>query len=167
MRARLRLELKNLAGEVVEVREAHNAVMRAGARLIAELFAGQGTPITHMGVGTSDEPESDAYATEALTNAAVGDVAPLQGATEAPIPPEAFLFETDEAHRVVRVRVRGTMPPEAAVGIVREAGLISRSGEAAVLYNRITFAPVPKGADHELTLFWEVTFPYGDLQWVM
>jgi hypothetical protein len=49
---------------------------------------------------------------------------------------------------------------------VREAGLISRNGGAAVLYNRVTFAPISKGNDHELTLFWEINFPYGDLQGV-
>jgi hypothetical protein len=30
----------------------------------------------------------------------------------------------------------------------------------------VVFAPVDKGDDHELTLFWEVEFPYGDLQWL-
>ena len=35
-----------------------------------------------------------------------------------------------------------------------------------MLYNRVTFAPVTKGDDHELTLFWEVEFPFGDLQWL-
>ena len=27
--------------------------------------------------------------------------------------------------------------------------------------------PILKGDDHELTMFWEITFPYGDLQWLM
>ena len=49
---------------------------------------------------------------------------------------------------------------------MREAGLLSRDGDAAILYNRVTFAPITKGNDHELTLFWEVSFPYGDLQWL-
>jgi hypothetical protein len=35
-----------------------------------------------------------------------------------------------------------------------------------VLYNRVTFAPVQKADDHDLTLFWEVSFPYGDLHWL-
>jgi hypothetical protein len=165
MRGHLRLELRTATGEVVAVRTAHNAVMRAGAALIAALFAGQGGPITHMGVGTSDAPETDSFATTALTNDAS---APLAGGTEAAIPPEAFLPpEIDETRRVVRVRVRGTLPNTAAVGTVREAGLLSRQGETTVLYNRVTFAPIVKGNDHELTMFWEVSFPYGDLQWLM
>ena len=43
---------------------------------------------------------------------------------------------------------------------------MSQGDGDAVLYNRVVFAPVDKGDDHELTLFWEVEFPYGDLQWL-
>ncbi len=168
MRAELRIELKSATGETLEIRHAHNAVMRSGAELIASLFTGQGAPITHMGVGTSASPETDAFATEQLTNDASDGGTPLGGDTEAPLPVDSFLPpEIDEVRRVVRVRLRGTLPPSAAIGVVREAGLISRTDDRAVLYNRVTFAPISKGDDHELTLFWEVTFPYGDLQWVM
>ena len=167
MRGQLRIEMKNPLGLVVEIREAHNAVMRAGARLVADLFAGQGRPITHMGVGTSDTPETDAFATPALTNPQDGDAEHLNGGTEAAIPPEAFTAELDETSRVVRVRVRATLSPSAAVGTVREAGLLSRDGDAAILYNRVTFAPITKGNDHELTMFWVISFPYGDLQGLM
>ena len=120
-----------------------------------------------MGVGTSNEPESEEYTTTALRNEAVGDGQPLESPTEAPIPLEAFTFTVDQARRMVRVRVRGTLPAAAAVGTVREAGLIARSSEGSILYNRVTFAPIVKGNDHELTMFWEITFPYGDLQWLM
>jgi hypothetical protein len=167
MRASLRIELRSAEGAILDAREARNAVMRGGAELIARLFAGQGTPITHMGVGTSNEPESEEYTTTALRNEAVGDGQPLESPTEAPIPPEAFTFKVDQARRMVRVRVRGTLPAAAAVGTVREAGLIARSSESSILYNRVTFAPIVKGNDHELTMFWEITFPYGDLQWLM
>lgn len=167
MRARLHIELKDATGAVTAERNCTNAVMRNGARLIADLFAGRGTPITHMAVGTNDEPESDAFATDALKNEGVGSGQPLTGGTDAPIPPDAFLpAEFDDVQRVVRLRVRGTLPAGAAVGTVREAGLIARGAAGDVLYNRVTFAPMEKGADHELTMFWEVTFPYGDLQWL-
>jgi hypothetical protein len=150
--------------DVAHASPAHNAVMRAGADLIARLFAGAGAGITHLGVGVSDAPETEAFSTTALTNTAGGGAEPLQGATEAAVPAEAFTITLDETRRVVRVRVRGTLPADAAVGTVREAGLLSRQGETTVLYNRVIFAPMAKGADHELTLFWEVDFPYGDLQ---
>lgn len=168
MRALAHIELRSKTGEIIETRDCANSVMRDGARLIADLFAGRGAPITHMGVGTSDNPESDAFATAGLSNDAIGDAAPLSGGTEAPIPIEAFQPpQIDEAKRVVRLRLRATLPATAAIGIVREAGLLARADDNAVLYNRVTFAPIEKSGDHELTLFWEVSFPYGDLQWLL
>jgi hypothetical protein len=169
MRGRVHLWLTTAAGETVGERVADNAVMRGGARLLADLFSGRGRGITHMGVGTNDAPESDAFITAALMNEGEGGLEPLLGTTEAAIAPGAFLPpEVDEVRRLVRVRVRATLPAGAAVGTVREAGLLSRSdGQDPVLYNRVTFAPLAKGADHELTMFWEVSFPYGDLQWLM
>ena len=157
MRAHLRIELKSIAGETVEVRQGYNSVLPGGAGLLARLFSGQGDGITHMVVGTSDAPESDAFGTTALT-----------GPTEVPISGDAFQIDPpDPVKRVVRVRVRGTVPAAAAVGTIREAALLSRSGDNATLYNRVTFAPIQKTDDHELTLFWEVGFPYGDLQWLL
>ena len=164
MGAFLRVELRTLSGDVLEVREAHNAVMQSGARLVADLFAGRGTSITHMMVGTSDAPESETFSTPALTN---DPSAPLVGDLDAPIAADAFSApEIDIDRRLVRIRVRGTLPANAAVGIVREAALVSRSGDVTTLYNRVILSPITKGNDHELTLFWEITFPYGDLQWL-
>ena len=170
MRALLRIELTSGTGDgrrVLDVRESHNSVMQAGADLVARLFAGQGTPITHMGVGTSSEPESDQFDTAALSNDPVGDAPPLEGPVEAELPPEAFTFSVDLVRRVVKVRIKGSLPDAAAVGTVREAGLLARDGATTKLYNRVTFAPIEKGPDHDLTMFWEVSFPYGDLQWLM
>lgn len=168
MRARMTLEVTDRAGTILVSRHATNSVMRQGAALVADLFRGAGNPITHMGVGTSDAPNSDAFDTAALINAAVGGAPALAGATEAAIPPEAFgEAQIDEGKRVVHVRFRATLPDSAAIGTVREAGLLARpEGGDPVLYNRVTFAPVEKSGDHELTLFWEVSFPYGDLHWL-
>jgi hypothetical protein len=167
MRATLRVELRTITGELLDCREAHNAVLQSGARLMANLFSGKGAPITHMMVGTSDAPESDNFSTTGLANESVNGEPALTAPVDAALPPEAFSEpEIDETRRLVRIRVRGTLPAAAAVGSVREAGLVSRSGETTTLYNRVTFAPIQKGNDHELTLFWEITFPYGDLQWL-
>lgn len=161
MRARMRLELTGRRGDLLAVREARNAVMRGGALLVAALFTGaeESGPISHLGVGTSDAAESDAYDTPALSNA---DPA-LEGGTEAPVPPTAFTVVPDPQRRLALVRVRATLPEASALGTIREAGLLSRTGDVTVLYNRVIFAPVTKADDHELTLFWEITFPYGDL----
>jgi hypothetical protein len=167
MRAILKLELRDRRGALVAQRSAGNAVMRDGAMLVARLFSGSGNPITHMGVGTSDAPEPDTFATAALTNAAAGGQPALTGDTEVPLPDGTFKDPiVDETKRLARVRFHATLPDSAAVGTVREAGLLSRGAGDPVLYNRVIFAAVQKGADHELTLFWEVAFPYGDLQWL-
>jgi len=171
MRAVLQLRLTDREGRVVATRRAANTVLVSGAQLIAGLFRGEGGPITHMGVGTSDA-DADDVTVVALANLAVGDEAALVGETLAPIAADAFRVENDDVRRVVRVRVRGTLPAAAAVGRVRESGLISRAdgggggAPADTLYNRVTFAPIDKGDDHELTLFWEIEFPFGDLQWL-
>lgn len=168
MRARMHLTLTGPGGVPVAERDATNSVMRSGAELVGRLFAGGGTGITHMAVGTSDAAETDAFTTTALANSDGNGGAGLVGDTEAPIAAAAFSTTTDEAKRLVLVRVRATLPAAAAVGKVREAGLVSRAdGGDPVLYNRVTFAPIGKGDDHELTMFWEVSFPYGDLQWLL
>lgn len=149
---------------LLAVRHDHNAVMQAGGMLVANLFAGKGAAITHMGVGTSNADDPD-FTTSQLANAATVGTPALTGDTTAPLTPDAFTTVVDTTRRAVAVRVRGTLPPAAAVGTVREAGLLSQQHDGTfILYNRVVFAPLVKGSDHELTLFWEITFPYGDLQ---
>jgi hypothetical protein len=162
MRATVRLELRNDAGEIVDVRRVKNSVMRSGAELLANLFAGQGTKgITHMGVGISGEAEEGTFVREALTT--TGDAPDaLTGGSETPIAATDFAVKADAERRLIVVQVRATLPKSAAIGTLREAALLSE----ATLYNRVTFAPIRKQDDHELTMFWEVTFPYGDLNWL-
>jgi hypothetical protein len=162
MRGRLTLELRDRHHLLVGARAGTNSVMRTGGELVANLFAGKGGPITHMGVGTSDA-DDPTFALTSLTNAAEGDAAPLAGATEAPIAPTDFTVVADDAKRVFTVNIRATLQAADAVGTVREAGLLSRTDGSSVLYNRVIFTPIDKTGDHELTMFWEVSFPYGDL----
>lgn len=157
MRAFLRVELRSTDGGLVTVREAHNSVLRGGAGLLADMFARKSTGITHMVVGSSDAPESQDFTTTKLADP-----------TEVPIAPEAFQIDPpDPVKRVVRVRVQGTIPASAELDTVREAGLVAHNGDTVLLYNRVVFAPIQKVAGHELTLFWEVGFPFGDLQWLL
>ena len=168
------MQLRAADGRLLAERRGHNAVLQSGGTLVASIFAGQlAGGITHMGVGTSDAPESDRYATTALANP--DGAGALSGGTEVAITPDQIAVQPpDETTRTVKVRIRGTLPATAAVGTIREAGLISRAAApgappdapppAPVLYNRVVFAPLTKGSDHDLTLFWDVTFPYGDLQ---
>lgn len=165
MRARVEVQLRDRGGALLAGRAAYNTVLRAGGQLIADLFTGSGGPITHMAVGTSDgDPTS--VAVTALGNDDGAGQPGLTGDTAVAIPAEAFTIEVDEPRSRVLVKVRATLPDAAAVGTLREAGLVSRQGGGDVLYNRVVFPPVDKGADHDLTLFWEIEFPFGDLQWL-
>jgi hypothetical protein len=166
MRALLHLELTTSDGSVVDTRDAHNTVLRSGGELVANLFSGGAGPITHMAVGTSDA-DPTATEMEALANDDGEGGAGLTGATRVAIPPELFRISVDETSQRVVVRVRATLPEDAAIGTVREAALVSRQGEDDVLYNRVVFPPIDKADDHDLTLFWEVEFPFGDLQWLV
>ena len=165
MKGYLDLIIRDKGGRLIARRRGGNAVMRSGGEILARLFAGTGTGITHMGVDTSDELDVENYAIDALSNEAVGEVPALQGDVEAAISPESFNIAPDEVKRVIKVSLRATLPDSAAVGTIREAGLLSNSESGSFLYNRIVIDPVVKADDHELTMFWEVSFPYGDLQW--
>lgn len=160
MQARFALRLTQ-SRRVIAERLGHNTVMASGAQMVASLFAGTGVPVTHMAVGISGAAPEDTSLT-ALTNS--GDEA-LSGEVIAPVAPASIRFETDDVRRLVRVFMRATLPNAAAVGTIREAGLIARrpDPDGDALYNRVTFAPIVKADDHELTLFWEVEFPFGDL----
>jgi hypothetical protein len=165
MKGYMDLTVRDKDGRLIARRSGGNAVMRSGGEILARLFAGTGSGITHMGVGTSDELDVENYAIDALSNEAVGDIAALQGDVEVAIAPDSFNIVPDEVKRVIKVSLRATLPDSAAVGTIREAGLLSVSESGRFLYNRIVIDPVVKGDDHELTMFWEVSFPYGDLQW--
>ncbi len=160
MQARFALKLTR-NGRVIAERHTRNTVMASGAQIVASLFAGSGVPVTHMAVGISDATPEDTSLT-ALSNSGEGA---LTGETIGPVAPASIRFETDDVRRLVRVFMRATLPNAAAVGTIREAGLIARrpDPDGDTLYNRVTFAPVVKADDHELTLFWEVEFPFGDL----
>jgi hypothetical protein len=166
MRATLLLELRDRAGTVFAARRKSNTVLQSGGRLIADLFTGTGGPITHMGVGTSDA-EPDSVLVQALSNDDGAGQPGLTGDTVAALSADAFRVTVDDLRRRVVVRVRATLPEAAAVGTLREASLLSRRADRDVLYNRVVFAPVDKAADHDLSLFWEIEFPFGDLQWLV
>ncbi|OPY13933.1 MAG: hypothetical protein A4E66_00576 [Syntrophus sp. PtaB.Bin001] len=165
MQGKVKILLLDAQGTTLAERHSKNSVMRGGGELIAKLFAGQGSAITHMGVGTSAAETPNDFSLAALQNEAVGETPALTGSTDVELPAGAFAIAVDGEKRLVTVKVRGTLPNDSAVGTIREAGLLSKSEAGIVLYNRVIFAPLTKGNDHELTLFWEVSFPYGDLQW--
>lgn len=167
---RLRLDVRRPDGVVVDRRERSNTVFRTGAMLVGQLFAGQvATPVNAMGVGTNPDPSAAPFDAVTLdTNDETGQ--PLVGPVAVPLQPDAMSVEIDEETLRVRVLARAVLPPDGARaaddGPVRIAeaalGVLDADGTGlAVIYNRVTFDPVPKRPEHELALYWEVFFPYG------
>lgn len=170
---RLLLEVRAPGGAVVATRRATNTVTRSGARFLASLFTGQATTgINGLAVGTANTPLAPPYDVTALTTEDA-DGRPTVLRAAAALPADAFGVEVLPDDLRVRVHVRGVLPAhhgappdesaatvalgEAALGVLAADG-----GSLVTIYNRVVFEPIPKGRDHELALYWEISFPFGD-----
>jgi hypothetical protein len=153
-------------GTVAARRRAHNAVLSAGAALVADLFRGAdgAGPVNRMGVGADPNPEVPPFGTTALSGSddATGT---LSGPREVALGADAFTVAVDADGRRVTVSARVVLPAgdeNALHGPVAEAALLNLAGDTRRLYHRVTFEPVEKRTDQELSLYWEVVFPFGD-----
>lgn len=168
--ARLLVEARDSHGRRVALRKSSNIVVRSGAELLASLLTGaSAAPINGFAVGLGRRALSAPYE---LTELTVIDESgePLAGPTAAPFGPDAFKVETLADEHRVRITVRGVLPAaaalaadggrveigEAALGVLDDAGL-----KLARIYNHVVFDPIPKEKEHELVLYWEISFPYG------
>jgi hypothetical protein len=169
---RMRLDLISPGGGIAARRRATNSVMQGGAELIADLFRGSAaTPVNGMAVGTSSEPPAPPFTTSALTTTH-GDGTLALDRFAVPLAANAMSVEVLPDLFKVRVRVRAVIPAdaanspdpqvasveigEAALGVLAADGL-----SLARLYNRVVFEPVAKTRDQELTLYWDIDFPFG------
>lgn len=164
------VELRDTAGTTIARRRAHNAVLAGGAQLIADLFRGAdgAGPVNRMAVGANPAPEVPPFATTELA-ASAPDTGELSGARDVELAPEAFAVTVDADGRRILVTARAVLPagdPGDGTGLhgpVAEAALLHQGGDGVRrLYNRVTFEPVDKRAEQELSLYWEVAFPFGD-----
>lgn len=162
----LTVELRDGDGAVVTRRRAHNAVLSAGAELIADLFRGAGAgPINRMSVGANPTPEVPPFATTDLA-AGSPETGALSGPRDVVLGPDAFAVTVDAEQRRVVVTARVVLPAgddTALQGPVAESALLHESADGTRrLYNRVTFEPVEKRSEQELSLYWEIGFPFGD-----
>jgi hypothetical protein len=170
IRGTLRIELRGPAGEVVQRRNGSNTVVRSGAELVGALFSGAvATPINGMAVGTNAQPLAPPYEVTSLTTVDESGQ-PLQGTTAVALAADDTKIETLDGEMRVRISIRGVLPPEAALAhdggtsFIGEAalGVLTTEGtKLSKIYNRVVFDPIPKGKQHELALYWEISFPYG------
>jgi hypothetical protein len=151
---RLRLRVTNLDGAAVE-RHATNLVLRHGAEIVANRFAGiaEATPIDRVRVGFGDE----AAAVDATGLTPPSDPNIPAAALEHAVGPDDFTITTDASARVVRVAIAARFSPTVELPDVTEAGLLA--GDQ--LYNQVVFEPVTLRVGQDVTFFWEVDFPFG------
>jgi len=166
----LELQVRDLHGSIIDARRVSNTVFQTGALLVGRLFVGQSASVVNgMGVGTNPHPSSAPYETVTLdTNDDAGQ--PLTGPVVAALVPEDIIVEADPDEMRIRVAIRSVLPADGAQTAdgepvdIAEAALGVLSGDLStldVIYNRVSFEPVPKRHDHELALYWEIFFPYG------
>jgi hypothetical protein len=147
---RLLLTIRDANGEVVTTRAAKNRVLRGGAQVIANLFAGaRDVPINKVRLGfgqASIDPTADQLTGSQTVPAA---------ALESELKPEHFTVSVGDDR--VAVDVAAPFNPTQAIDNVSEAGLVSGD----VLYNQVIFEPVSLRTGQVVTFFWQIDFPFG------
>ncbi|QSQ23223.1 hypothetical protein JY651_50505 [Pyxidicoccus parkwayensis] len=146
----LTIELRDLGGALVERYQHHNLITTKGKQLLAELLLGKKNALPTswaIVVGTGTDPAN------------VADTA-----LKAPITEQA----EDRAPKVTLVpgvgTIQGTVsatlpaPPTGTVQPLTEAGIQITVGAEKILFNRVQFPPVNRGANMVMTLSWEISF---------
>lgn len=153
-RGRLHIRVCDRDGALLAERRTRNIVLRQGAGIIASLFAGQAgaLPINTVKVG---------FAQEGATAETTALVPPADNTIPAtalisPIAPTDFTVVSDGTASV-QVRIASVFRPSVELVDVTEAGLMA--GET--LYNQVVFEPVTLRPGQDVTLFWEIDFPFG------
>lgn len=152
---RLTLRLHTPDGRVVDERVAHNDITIHGRSLVARLFnvktESEPPRVSRMCVGSNGDPF------DAQKNAlgAVVDCVPIATVEETTV--------TDAGSKPRRrLRITGELGTGQGNGELREAGLFTAKDNAnpaaEIMYNRVTFKPINKSPEFQLTLVWDILF---------
>jgi hypothetical protein len=152
-RGRLLMRVNSSGGELVAERRVNNIVLRQGATIVAKLFAGVPTAsaVTHVQLGFAREAAGPD--TTALTPP---DPPIPEENLRAAIAAESFRI-IDDNLAAIKVAINALFRPTIELKDVSEAGLIAGTS----LYNQVVFEPVTLRPGQDITLFWEVDFPFG------
>lgn len=134
----LRIERRDILGNLIEAREVPNLVTTVGKNVIANRLAASPTnaAMTHMAIGTGS------------TAAANGDT--TLGTEVARV---AITSGTPSTNTVVYV---ATFPAGTGTATIAEAGMLNASSVGDLLC-RSVFTAIVKGASDSLTITWTVT----------
>jgi hypothetical protein len=142
-------------GRVVAVRRADNLVTTEGRQLLGLLLAGKvrvSAPAikVRLGTGTRAPAPSDTALENQWRSVAARAVEPRE------------IAEGDLPRMLVEVTAElpadADAAPDAPAVAISEAGIELTTDARTVLYNRVVFAPIGRGARLDLKLSWEVLF---------
>jgi len=153
-RGRLEITVQAPDGRVVERRRTTNIVLRGGAELIAQRFAGVASagPIDRIKIGFG----TDVATTDVTTLTPPAAVGIPASALETALDPAAFTITNDQ-HGKVSVAVSALFTPTLDLVDVTEAALAAKDR----LYNQVVFEPLHLRVGQNVTFFWEIEFPFG------
>lgn len=144
----LTLELRDHHGALLERRTVHNLITDAGKILLARLLGGKTNGAVSLSIAVGKVTAAPARGNTAL------------GEQLARVP--ADMGDPGVFDAGVRVNVRATIPPGGDPQLVlplTEAGILAQVGDSeTVLFNRVTFPVINKGASMSLLLSWDLTF---------
>ncbi len=151
---RMILRVAAADGTLVAERRAGNMVLRGGATIIAALFTGAAgaKPIDTIGIGFAKDP-GDAELILLTPDPAKKIPA---AALLTPLTADSFTVVADQAGSV-QVSVAARFKPTVDIDDVTEAGLLAGD----TLYNQVIFEPVALKTGQDVTLFWQIDFPFG------
>lgn len=145
---RLAITLRDSTGRVVAERHADNLITNAGRALLGRLLTGgaqldASRVAIAIGTGTAAPGVADTALAARVGAAPATAAAPVADGAQ------------------MKVTVTATFAGAGLAGIqaVSEAGIeLSVAGGGTVLYNRVTFPPINRTPDLDMTLSWEVLF---------
>ncbi|HOL63721.1 MAG TPA: hypothetical protein PLB97_00075 [Accumulibacter sp.] len=157
---RMEMTVRDADGALLARRQVGNQVLRDGALLVAQLFAGTAGvgPIDFVQVGWNREA-ADVEST--ALGAPPPPVPPAEAIAAAALrsPVRSEDFRLDATRRdVVQVSVSTLFRPTVDLPEVSEAGLMAGNR----LYNQVVFEPVTLRVGQDVTFFWEIDFPFGN-----
>jgi len=146
----LTITLCDMQGRKVSEKRVNNLITTQGKRLVAEMFSGVVRKVPKIAIAVG---EADVVAT--IVDTQLGKELDKVAATVS----EPRVDEEGEVKVIAKVTA---LFPELEPDVeqqISEAGIVfDFIGSESVLYNRVTFAPVTRNANLQMTMTWEVTF---------
>lgn len=147
----LTIVLHDANGHIKETHRINNLITTAGKNLVAQMFTGAVTEkpelVIAVGSGVNAAKVTDTKLQTQRDEVAATTLGPK-------------MVEQDGTERVVAT-VTATLAElsEGEEQELTEAGIIFKFlGGTPVLYNHVTFSPVTRSANLQMTMSWEVTF---------